>query len=144
MNKHLDKLKLLRQALKDPKVKKLAKEFFYYVCTDPDLLQFRMGTNLYLEFNRVEYPQLFEHCKDIYYNINSNNKEFIETLLTINPDYFIWDTIRVRDYKYKYIEDMVNSYGYTLLDNYLLDGYNENDSLELIKECIFEQTNGLY
>ena len=46
--------------------------------------------------------------------------------------------IDFNNYKYKDIESSVSSYGYTLLDNYLLDGYDRKSSHQLIAECLFE------
>jgi hypothetical protein len=50
------------------------------------------------------------------------------------------EMIDIRDYRYKTIESIAASYGYILLDNYLLDGYSPENSKMLIAECIFELT----
>ena len=114
-----------------------------WICTDPDTLQFAKHYekfSRFKEFDRVNYLETF---KALYENLTYGKLNIIMPEL-FNTNMFIYMPINEKNYKYNDIKDIVSTYGYTLLDNYLLDGYCKEDSLHLIRECIFEQTNGLY
>ncbi len=119
------------------------------ICTDIDNLQFYWkDADIFLEFDRVKYPYLFKLVKKAYYGLSTLDdfsiENFIKAAKTIRADAFITQRIYLPKYSTLHIIDILNSYGYEFEYRYSLVGHNDEDSEFLIKECIFEQQNGLY
>lgn len=114
-----------------------------WICTDPDNLQFvihRINHSEFKEFNRVKYPLLFERF------IKESNYDILDLVIPelLSTDLFVHSYIYENNYHYSDIKNIVDTYGYILNDDFILNGYSKEDSIHLIRECIFEQTNGLY
>ena len=104
-----------------------------WTCTDPDTLQYgRQISDGVYEFR--EWKK--EYCGG---GVVGSVEFRTDPICWNDCKYWNEATINLSAYRYKGIDETVSSYGYVLLDNYLLDGYSLEDSKWLIAKCLFEE-----